>query len=97
MFGWFDAKRAEAFGTSLAKNLIEKLPLDKQMSDAKFAARAELLLTKMSDQITAFKQEEKLNFYKSAKLGNAFKWTLKDAGYNDALSDKLLEWLVSSL
>ena len=97
MFGWFDAKRAEEFGTSLAKNLIDKLPLDQKLTDAKFATKAEHLLTKMSGEIAAFKKTEKLNFYKTAKLGNAFKWTLKDAGYDEALSAKLVEWLVANM
>ena len=97
MFGWFDASRAEEFGTSLAKSLIEKIPLDKKLTEAKFASAAEHVLTKMSDQIVAFKQSEKLNFYKTAKLGNAFRWTLKDAGYNEALTEKLVEWLVANL
>lgn len=97
MFGWFNAKRAEEFGTSLANFFIEKMPMDKQINDAKFASKTEYLLTKMSAQIKVFRQEEKLNFYKTAKLGNAFKWTLKDAGVDEALSAKLVEWLVANL
>jgi len=97
MFGWFNAKRAEEFGSSLARFFIEKMPADKQMNDAKFASKTEYLLTKMSAQIKVFKQEEKLNVYKTAKLGNAFKWTLKDANVDEALSAKLVEWLVAHL
>jgi len=97
MLGWFNAKRAEEFGISLAKTFIEKMPADRQISDTKFAAKTEYLLTKMSAQISDFKQVEKLNVYKTAKLGNAFKWTLKDANVDDALSAKLMEWLVANL
>jgi hypothetical protein len=97
MFGWFNAKRAEEFGSSLAKFFIDKMPADKLMNDAKFAAKTELLLTKMSAQIKVFKQDERLNVYKTAKLGNAFKWALKDANVDEALSAKLVEWLVSHL
>lgn len=97
MFAWFDAKKAEEFGASLAQYFIEKMPADQQMSESKFASKTEYLLVKMAAQIKVFKQEEKLNVYKTAKLGNAFKWTLKDAGYDTALSEKLLEWLVTNL
>lgn len=97
MFGWFNAKRAEEFGASLARFFIEKMPADKQISDVKFAAKTEYLLIKMAAQIKTFKQEERLNFYKTAKLGNAFKWTLKDAKIDDALSAKLVEWLIANL
>lgn len=97
MFGWFDAKRAEEFGASLAKFFIEKMPSDRQLNDVKFAAKTEYLLTKMAAQIKVFKQQEKLNIYKTAKLGNAFKWTLKDAQIDEALSAKLVEWLVANI
>jgi len=97
MLGWFNATRAEEFGSMLAKFFIEKMPADKQMNDAKFAAKTEYLLTKMEAQIQAFKQTEKLNIYKTAKLGNAFKWTLKDSGIDAKLSAKLVEWLVANL
>lgn len=97
MFDWFKAKRAEEFGASLAKFFIEKMPTDRQINDAKFAAKTEYLLTKMSAQIKVFKHNEKLNIYKTAKLGNAFKWTLKDAGIDDVLSAKLVEWLVANI
>lgn len=97
MLGWFNAARAEEFGAALAKFFIEKMPADKQMNDAKFAAKTEYLLTKMEAQIKVFKQAEKLNIYKTAKLGNAFKWTLKDAGLDPALSAKLVEWLIANI
>ena len=97
MLGWFNATRAEEFGATLANFFIEKMPADKQMNDAKFAAKTEYLLTKMEAQIKVFKQTEKLNIYKTAKLGNAFKWTLKDAGLDATLSAKLVEWLIANL
>lgn len=97
MFGWFNAARAEEFGASLAKFFIQNMPANKQMKDAKFTAKMEFVLKKMEVQINTFKQGERLNIYKTAKLGNAFKWTLKDAGLDAALSAKLLEWLVANL
>ncbi len=97
MFGWFNAKRAEEFGTTLAKFFIEKIPADNHISETKFNAKTEYLLTKMATQIKVFKQSEKLNIYKTAKLGNAFRWTLKDAGVDAALTEKLVEWLIANL
>jgi hypothetical protein len=35
--------------------------------------------------------------YKTAQMGNAFKWALKDAGYDDAYVDRLTEWLVINI
>lgn len=94
MIGWLNARRAGEFGASLAQNFIDKMPPGAMLNESKLASKTEYLLTKMQAQIKAFKQEEALNFYKKAKLSNAFKWKLKDAGYDDAFIEKLMEWLV---
>ena len=52
---------------------------------------------KMLKRIKQFKQEEILNFYKTAKLLNAFKWDLKDAGYDQKLADTLASWILINL
>ncbi len=97
MFAWFDATRSEEFGASLAKFFVESLPADKQMKDAKFASKIEFVLKKMETRVQAFKQSEKLNIYKTAKLANAFKWTLKDSAVDENLSARLMEWLMAHL
>ena len=51
----------------------------------------------MALQVERFKAENKLNTYKKAKLGNAFKWALKDAGYEAAYIEKISEWLMLRL
>lgn len=49
---------------------------------------------KMLLKIQAFKMKHKLNIYKKAKPGNAFKLKLLDADYNPALVDALTNVLV---
>ena len=97
MLGWFDAKEAEKFGTALARFFIEKMPPENKMNESKIASKTEYVLGKMTAQIKAFKEGQKLNFYKTAKLGNAFRWTLKDAGYEAAYIETLVAWLVAQL
>jgi hypothetical protein len=38
-----------------------------------------------------------MNMFKKAKLGNAFKWFLRDAGYDTEYVDGLTEWLMERL
>jgi hypothetical protein len=97
MFGWLDAGKAEEFGHSLAAAFIEKMPPDAQMNESKVASKTQYVLDKMSVRVTAFKREESLNAYKTAKLANAFKWKLKDAGYEKEYIETLVGWLVSRL
>ncbi len=97
IFGWFDARPASEFGTALASFFKQRVPPDARLSDKKFAAKSQEVLGKMALQVDRFKAENKLNTYQKAKLGNAFKWALKDAGYDAAYIDKLSEWLVVRL
>ena len=95
--GWFDTSEAQDFGKSLAKSFIDRLPPVEKTSSKKFEGKAKEALGKMAKQIATFRSTSKLNFYKKAKLGNAFKWTLREAGYDHAYTDELTEWLMLQL
>lgn len=97
LFGWFDAKAANAFGTELAAFFMARIPLDTHKNEKKFAIRINEVLGKMSLRVNQFKATNKLNIYTKAQLANSFKWTLKDAGYEPKYSDELTEWLVKQL
>lgn len=94
MLNWFDASKAKAFGVSLAHFFIERMPLDSKMGERAFAQKADAVLAKMSGQILRFRQEYKLNPYKKAQLGNAFKWALLEAGFSADYANKLTKWLM---
>ena len=51
----------------------------------------------MAEQIGDFKLENKLNLYKKAQLGNAFKWALLEAGYSGKDVDELTTALMHQL
>lgn len=97
MFKWLSAKNAETFGSELAKLVAEFVPNDPKLSDAKRQSKVNYAKEKMLKRIKQFKQEEILNFYKAAKLLNAFKWDLKDAGYDAQLTDSLASWVLINL
>ncbi|MDD5249702.1 MAG: hypothetical protein PHY45_11985 [Rhodocyclaceae bacterium] len=82
IFDWFDAREASRFGTSLADFVVERIP-------SKSPKKAPEALAKLFAQIERFKQTNRLNMYKKAKLGNAFKWKLRDYGYTDEFVDEI--------
>lgn len=94
MLKWFDAKEARAFGESLAVFFAERIPVDSDLKEKKFSARAQQVLGKLAAQVDQFKRSHKLNIFKKAQLGNAFKWKLRDAGYEHSYVDELTEWLM---
>ncbi|MBC7376763.1 MAG: hypothetical protein H7346_04925 [Burkholderiaceae bacterium] len=94
MFSWFDAKEARTFGESLAAFFAERIPANSDLKEKKFTTKAQQVLSKMALQVDQFKQGHKLNVFKKAQLGNAFKWKLRDAGYDHGYVDELTEWLM---
>lgn len=94
VLSWFDAGKAKEFGNSLALFFIERIPPASQKSDKAFIQKADKILNQMTEQIVRFKREHKLNTYKKAQLGNAFKWALRDAGFAPEYTDKLTKWLM---
>ena len=68
ILSWLDARAATEFGTSLAAFFVQRVPVDAKMSEKKFAAKAQEVLTKMALQVDRFKAQNKLNTYKKAKL-----------------------------
>lgn len=97
MFKWLSAKNAELFGSELAKLVQELVPNDPQLNEAKRQSKTNYAKERMLKRIRQFKQEEILNFYKTAKLLNAFKWDLKDAGYDPKMTDTLASWILINL
>jgi hypothetical protein len=82
LFDWFNAQAATDFGKSLADFLAERIP-------TKNPKKAPEALNKIFAQIEQFKLTNRLNMYKKAKLGNAFKWKLIDYGYEDDFIDEM--------
>jgi hypothetical protein len=97
LFSWFDAAAAKEFGSELARFYAERLPADSGANEKKFAAKTKEVLDKMALRVAQFKEANTLNTYKKAQLGNAFKWVLRDAGYDTAYIDRLTSWLVARL
>jgi hypothetical protein len=97
MFGWLDAKAATQFGGELAQYFIEKMPPGAQLNESKHASKTQYVLDKMAVRITAFKREQSLNAFRTAKLANEFKWRLADAGYEPQYIETIVSWLVSKL
>lgn len=95
ILSWFDASEAKKFGTSLAHFYIERIPPgDSGEKNKSIAKKQQEVVNKMFQQMVRFKLEHKLNLYKKAQLGNAFKWALQDAGYDPVFVDQLTKGLI---
>lgn len=97
MLKWLDAKEEQAFAKEIAQFYIERVPFESPFSTKQFAAKTQEVLKKVDLQVQKFKNGRSLNLYKKAKLGNAFKWALRDAGYDTEYVNGLTEWLMLRL
>jgi hypothetical protein len=89
VMGWFDAREAEAFGITLAKYFRDRVPPGATADSPKAANKHQQAVQGMLQLRDHFGATHKLNLYKKAKLANAFKWDLREAGYDDALINRL--------
>ncbi|MDD5328825.1 MAG: hypothetical protein PHX38_02395 [Sulfuricella sp.] len=95
ILNWFDATEAKKFGSSLARFYMERMPPDSD--EKKTRTKGPEVIGKLLQQAVRFRAEHKLNIYKKAQVGNVFKWTLKDAGYDPVFVDQLTKELMLKL
>ena len=107
LINWFDTAEVEKFGKSLAVKFSTAYPMIDQKKEsasgnkaglrAKVQGRQEKVLGKLTAEVRQFGQEHSLNFYKKAKLGNAFKWSLLELGYETGFVDMLTKEVILAL
>lgn len=86
----------DEFAKQLAKELSSRYPADVEQSPQKRISvnRVTRLLEETFSQAEAFKNEHKLGWMKKAKLGNSFRWELKELGYSEKFVEVATEGLI---
>jgi hypothetical protein len=82
IFQWFDTAEIDELARSISSELAKRVPPASLKSHTKQAADQ---LRNTHDAIFSragkFARTHKLNLYKKARLGNQFRWSLREAGY----------------
>jgi hypothetical protein len=79
---WFDTNDQDEFVRAIAAELIKRVPPDMLPSrDKKAADRLRNTHDAVFTRAAKFARTHELNIYKKARLGNQFRWALKEAGY----------------
>jgi len=98
MIEWFNTKNEVLFGKQLANFFRSRIAKDSLNVDNKKDMRKVIAVTdKVLLQISNYKLEHKLNVYKIAKMGNTFKWSLIDAGYDPTFVSTLTKKIIASI
>src|SRR5476651_2895899 len=82
ILNWFDTKDEDALIRAIAAELIKRFPPDTLPSrDKKASDRLRNTHDAVFARAAKFARTHKLNIYKKARLGNQFRWALREAGY----------------
>jgi len=99
ILGSVSGKQVDDFARSLVTEIAKYYPPvpvadgPKKASQKKVASVLEDALKKAAD----FKKLHKLGIYKTARMGNALRWELKELGYSEQFTEALVKDLVIRL
>jgi hypothetical protein len=98
LFGLLNTVDLESFATELANDLGRRFPpASEARTDPGAKHQIKVILQGLSVRALRYQAENKLGVYKKAKLGNVFKWKLKDLGYSDEFAERATKEIVTRL
>jgi hypothetical protein len=94
----FNTREVEEFATALANDLGRRFPpASEARSDPGAKTQLRVILDGLSARAVRYQQEHKLGIYRKAKLGNTFKWKLRDLGYSADFCEQATKEIVTRL
>lgn len=98
LFGLVDTSGLEEFAKALASDLARRFPPSSEArTDPGAKHQIKVIFEGLGARAIRYHAEHKLGIYKKAKLGNVFKWTLKEIGYSDAFAERATKEIVTRL
>lgn len=96
LFGRTPKVDIEGFAKDLAQQIAKRYPpaLDASSTKKISVNRVTKVLEDALARATEFTQENRLGAVAKARLGNAFKWELKELGYSERFVDVATEGLI---
>ncbi|TSA16261.1 MAG: hypothetical protein D4R74_04850 [Betaproteobacteria bacterium] len=93
---FFSTRKVTEFAKSLAQDVAKRYPPAIANNPAQMVSQKRLsgILEEAFTRASEFSREQELGWYKKAKLGNEFKWELKEMGYDEKFIDVATEGLV---
>lgn len=94
----FDTRELEDFATTLANDLGRRFPpASEKRTDPGAKHQIKVILDGLAARATRYQQEHRMGIYKKAKLGNTFKWRLKELGYSGEFVERATKAIVTNL
>jgi hypothetical protein len=92
----FSTSKVTQFAKNLAQDISKRYPPAIANNPAQMVSQKRLsgILEEAFVSAAEFNKQNKLGWYKKAKLGNEFKWELKELGYDEKFIDTATEGLI---
>ncbi len=86
---FFSTRKVAESAKSLAQDVAKRYPPAIANNPAQTVSQQRLsgILEEVFTRVTNFSRDNKLGWYKRARLGNEFKWKLKEMGYDEKFID----------
>jgi len=98
IFKSLDTQELEEFATDLAADMARRFPpASESRTDAGAVHQLKVILEGLAARALRYHEQHKLGVYRKAKLGNVFRWKLKELGYSPAFVERATKELVTRL
>ena len=98
LFDLQGTRELEEFAVSLADDLGRRFPpASEARTDPGAQHQIKVILEGLGARAVRYHKEHKLGVYKKAKLGNTFKWKLKEIGYSPEFCERATKEVITRL
>jgi len=95
---FLDTRELEEFAVVLANDLARRFPpASENRTDPGAAHQLKVILEGLSARAVRYHSQHKLGVYRKAKLGNVYKWKLRELGYSPKFAERATKELVTRL
>ena len=93
---FFSTRKVDEFARSLAQDVAKRYPPAIANNPAQMVSQKRLtgILEESFTRAAEFNRDNRLGWFKKAKLGNEFRWELKEIGYDEKFIDIATEGLI---
>jgi hypothetical protein len=99
LFDLFSPSKVDAFAKTLASQVARRYPPAVANNPERTISQKRLatILEEAFSGAHRFNEENRLGVLRRAKLGNTFRWTLREMGYDEEFIDTATDLLLASL
>jgi len=93
-----DTRELEEFAKGLADDLARRFPpASESRTDPGANHQIKVILEGLAARAVRYREQHKLGIYKKAKLGNVFRWKLKEYGYTTEFTERATKEIITRL